>query len=73
MTNDEIATAIRWHRENLEYKSKELAAYLNISESNYTRLEKGDRAVTAVELKKIADLFKMTMDELVVIPKRKRR
>ncbi|MGK0575640.1 helix-turn-helix domain-containing protein [Macrococcus capreoli] len=73
MTNEEIAAAIKWHRENLEYKSKEVASYLNISESSYSKLENGERAVTAVELWKIAGLFSISIEQLIVIPKRRRR
>ncbi|MGK0554824.1 helix-turn-helix domain-containing protein [Macrococcus capreoli] len=72
MTNEEIAAAIKWHRENLEYKSKEVASYLNISESSYSKLENGERAVTAVELWKIAGLFLLKLDELVQIPSRRK-
>ncbi|MCE4957998.1 helix-turn-helix domain-containing protein [Macrococcoides caseolyticum] len=72
MTNEAIAAAIKWHRENLEYKSKEVAAHLNISESSYSKLENGDRTITAEELCKIAKLFMINLDDLIKIPSRRK-
>lgn len=73
ITNEEIAAAIRWHRENLGIKSQDVASQMFISKSAYSKIEKGEKAITVVELCKIADIFNMSLDELIRIPSRRNR
>ncbi|TDM38621.1 XRE family transcriptional regulator [Macrococcoides canis] len=73
MDNITVAEALRWHRENLDYSAKEVAAHINVTPSIYSKIESGNRIVTVPEFKRIAELYGMTMDELCVIPSRKKR
>lgn len=73
MDNLSVAAALRWHRENQDYSAKEVAAHLGVTPSIYSKIESANRVVTLPEFKKIAELYGMTMDELCVIPTRKKR
>ena len=73
MDNLSVAAALRWHRENQDYSAKEVAAHIGVTPSIYSKIESGNRVVTVPEFKKIAELYGMTMDELCVIPSRKKR
>lgn len=72
MENLSIAASLRWHREHNNYSSKEVASVINVSPSIYSKIENGIRSITICEFKKIADLYDLTMDELYLIPCRKR-
>lgn len=65
MNNTDIAKAIKYHRENLDYTSKEMAQLLNIGLSTYSKLENDERNITAVDLYNISKIFNMTMDEII--------
>lgn len=65
MTNEEIANAIKYHRENLDITSQEMADQLKISPSTYTKIEKGIRVVTAAEFVEISKIFDMSMDDII--------
>ncbi len=65
MNNADIAKAIKYHRENLDYTSKEMAHLLNIGLSTYSKLENDERNITAVDLYNISKIFNMTMDEII--------
>ncbi|WP_414042601.1 helix-turn-helix domain-containing protein [Macrococcus sp. EM39E] len=71
MTNEEIANAIKYHRENLDFSGKEMAYRLNMSPSTYSKIENGERTITAVELYQISLIFNLSIDE--VLTKRGRR
>lgn len=71
MDNITVAEALRWHRENLDYSAKEVAAHLGVTPSIYSKIESGNRVVTVPEFKRIAELYGVTMDELCVIPERR--
>lgn len=71
MKNITVPIALRWHRENLGYKAKEVALHLGLTSSIYSKIESGKRALTVSEFKNIAELYNMTMDDLFIIPKRK--
>ncbi|WP_289649833.1 helix-turn-helix domain-containing protein [Macrococcus bovicus] len=72
MDNAEIMQAIKYHRENLGFTSSEVAAAIGYDVSKYSRLENNHQHITAVELVKISKLFKMSIDDLIVIPSKKR-
>lgn len=65
MNNSDFAKAIKYHRENLDFTSKEMAHQLNIGLSTYSKLENGERNITAVDLYNISKIFNMTMDEII--------
>lgn len=71
MTNEEIARSIKWHRENNDFKSQEVAHMLNISAPTYSKLENGKRIITASDLINISIIFKITVEELMIIPSRR--
>lgn len=73
MYNSEIAKAIRWHRENLGYNSKQVAVYLGIHLSTYSKIESEKRIINVSEFKIIAEYFNMSMDELSIIPNKSRK
>ncbi len=73
MTNQDIVTAIKWHRENLEIKAKDVAEMLGHVPSKYSKIESGEQVITALELVKIAEYFGMTVDELIKVPSRRRK
>lgn len=66
--NTDIARSIKWHRENQGYSSYQIATSLGIHKSTYSKMENHKRNITASELKLIANIYNMTMDDLVKIP-----
>ncbi|UBH21773.1 helix-turn-helix domain-containing protein [Macrococcus armenti] len=65
MNNAYIVKAIKYHRENLDFTSKEMAHQLNIGLSTYSKLENDERNITTVDLYNISKIFKMTMEEII--------
>lgn len=65
MNNSDFAKAIKYNRESLDYTSKEMAHQLNIGLSTYSKLENGERNITAVDLYNISKIFNMSMDEIL--------
>lgn len=70
--NNKIVEAIRYHRENNEISSKDMAAVIGHHPATYSRIEKGDQPILGIEVYKIAKHLGMTMDELVVIPRKRK-
>lgn len=68
----DIAQVIKWHRENLNFSSKQVALELNINQYTYSKIESAKRIITITEFKKIVDFFNLTMDELYVIPTKRK-
>jgi len=68
-----IAQSVRWHRENLNYSSKQVAIQLNLSQSAYSKIESADRLITVAEFKLLAEFFEITMNDLCEIPSRKNK
>ncbi|WP_414739235.1 helix-turn-helix domain-containing protein [Macrococcoides caseolyticum] len=66
--NTEIVKSIKWHRENLGLTSSQVASYLSIHLTTYSKMENYKRVISASELKLISDLFGMTMDEISITP-----
>lgn len=71
MKNKDIANAIRWHRENLDFSAKQVALHLNLSQSSYSKIENANRLITVAEFKLVSDLFKLSMNDLINIPNSK--
>ncbi|GGB02567.1 XRE family transcriptional regulator [Macrococcus hajekii] len=72
MDNAQIMAAIKYHRENLGYTSSEVADAIGYDVSKYSRLENNKQPILGSEMVSIAQLFNMTLDELIHIPTRKR-
>lgn len=51
-------------RENQNIKQDEMAKYLGVSPSTYFKKESGYSRFSLIEAKKIADYFKMTIEEI---------
>jgi transcriptional regulator with XRE-family HTH domain len=60
-----IADNIKKIREDKGLMQKEVAAHIAVDKSTYSKIEKGTRDVTVVELNKMAKLFNVSIDTLV--------
>lgn len=60
-----IAENIKDIREQKNLKQIEVATYIEVDKSAYSKIEKGMRAITVEELYKMAQLFKMTTDDII--------
>jgi transcriptional regulator with XRE-family HTH domain len=60
-----IAENIKSIRELKGLKQIEVANYINVDKSAYSKIEKGTRALTVDELQKMAQLFGMTTDQIL--------
>ncbi len=72
MNNEEMMAAVKYHRENLGFNSSEVAAAIGYDVSKYSRLENNKQPILAIELYQISRLFNMTLEELIIIPTRKK-
>ena len=62
MSLGQIIKKIRKEKDMLQ---KQVAAELNIGNSNYNKLENGNREPSVKELQKLANLFDMTVDQII--------
>jgi transcriptional regulator with XRE-family HTH domain len=60
-----LSDNIKAIREAQNTKSVDLATYIGVDKSAYSKIEKGTRALTAEELIKAAQFFNMTIDDIV--------
>jgi transcriptional regulator with XRE-family HTH domain len=60
-----IAENIKNIREEKHLKQIEVATYINVDKSAYSKIEKGIRAVSVEELYKMAQLFNITTDAIL--------
>jgi len=60
-----IADNIRKLREQKELLQKDVAAYLGVDKTIYSKIEKGNREITVKELQKLAQLFNLTADQII--------
>lgn len=56
-----IGDRIRRRREELRLSQEIMADYLHITQSNYSRLEKDDKRLTAPKIQKIAEVLKLSV------------
>lgn len=42
-----------------------MADYIGVDKSAYSKIEKGTRAITVIELQKMAELFAMSVDQIL--------
>lgn len=61
----ELANNIKKIREDKNLMQKEVASHIGVDKSTYSKIEKGTREVTVAELKKMARLFDISLDQLV--------
>lgn len=59
-----IGENIRNLRENAEFTQESLAKYLNVDQSLISKIEKGERGMSADMIEKLASLFGVTVDQL---------
>ena len=60
-----IASNIKHIREEKGLLQKQVAAHIQVDKSTYSKIEKGSREVTVIELQKMASLFGMSIDQIV--------
>ena len=60
-----IAQNIKKIREEKGLLQKQVASYIEVDKSTYSKIEKGLRDVTVIELHKMAQLFNMTVDQII--------
>jgi len=61
----DLADNIKNIREEKEFKQVEVAAHIGVDKSAYSKIEKGQRALTVEELQKMAQLFNLTTDQIL--------
>lgn len=59
-----LASNIKAIREEKGLKQIEVASYIGVDKSAYSKIEKGSRNVAVEELQKMAQLFNLTMDQI---------
>ena len=59
-----IHTVLKEVRENRKYTQKEIAEYLSITQQAYANYENGKRLIDIEKLKKLADLYQISLDIL---------
>ena len=60
-----IEDNIKAIREEKNLKQIEVANFIGVDKSAYSKIEKGQRALTVEELQKMASLFEMTTDQII--------
>ena len=69
-----LADNIKVIREKQGFLQKEVALHISVDKSTYSKIEKGMREVTVVELQKLTKLFSLSADQILnydenIIPK----
>ena len=60
-----LADNIKAIREEKGLKQIEVATHIGVDKSAYSKIEKGQRALTVEELQKMAQLFNLTTDQIL--------
>ena len=60
-----LANNIKKIREGKGFLQKQVATHINVDKSTYSKIEKGTREITVKELQKIAELFSISIDQIV--------
>jgi transcriptional regulator with XRE-family HTH domain len=60
-----LGQRIRQHRDQIGYSQDDLATYLSIPRPSVSQIENGQRSVDGSELVKLAELFQVSVDELL--------
>ncbi|TWP31713.1 XRE family transcriptional regulator [Apibacter muscae] len=61
----DLADNIKLIREGKNLMQKEVALHIGVDKSTYSKIEKGIREITVIELNKMAQLFDMTTDQII--------
>lgn len=61
----DLHNKIKSIREDKTLKQIEVAEYIGVDKSAYSKIEKGLRSVTVDELHKMSQLFNMTIDQII--------
>lgn len=59
-----IQNVLKQVREDRNYTQKQIADYLNITQQAYANYESGKRLIDIEKLKKLADLYQISLDIL---------
>lgn len=62
---NEIIEMIKEERVKRKLKQKEVAKYLGISQSTYSKIEQGNQKILAEDLAKIAALYGISFDKML--------
>lgn len=73
ITSQKLGKKIKKFREGLDLSQESLASKLNLSRPTISYIELGQRKVDSLELEKIANLFNVSVDELLTDEKEKRK
>lgn len=60
-----LADNIKKIREEKDFLQKQVATHIGVDKSTYSKIEKGTREVTVKELQKMAELFNVSIDQIV--------
>ena len=61
----DLANNIKTIREKQNLMQKEVALHIEVDKSTYSKIEKGLREVTVIELNKMSSLFNLSVDEII--------
>ena len=64
MINKTVGENIRALRENAEFTQNNLARFMNVDQSLISKVEKGERTLSADMLEKLAALFGVTVEQI---------
>lgn len=64
---DEIIEIIKGERIRKNLKQKEVAKYLGMSQSTYSKIEKGNQKLLVEDLVKLAILYGVSIDKMLKI------
>ncbi|NQZ76084.1 MAG: helix-turn-helix transcriptional regulator [Ekhidna sp.] len=60
-----LADNIKYIREEKSFLQKDVAEHIGVDKSTYSKIEKGTRELTVKELQKVAELFNLSIDQIV--------
>jgi transcriptional regulator with XRE-family HTH domain len=66
--SNSVGKKIKELRESNKMTQKKLGEFLDYSEAHISYIESGDRAISRDDLKKIANLFNVSMDSFLISP-----
>jgi transcriptional regulator with XRE-family HTH domain len=61
----DLANNIKTIREKQNLMQKEIAIHIGVDKSTYSKIEKGLRDVTVIELDKMSKLFNLSVDQII--------
>lgn len=64
---DQIIEMLKEERVRRKLKQKEVAKYLGMSQSTYSKIEQGNQKILAEDLAKLAILYEVSFDKMLKI------